>query len=185
MPDISYVAAPIIEMPIEEELAAPESVPQPPPPEQESPELLELMSDLRSTVLSVQRAGEHLRRETLESSERDLVRLAIAIATRVVGREIQVDPTLIAAWAKEGIEAIGSHDRVVVALSPEIVAALEARGDKDALGELADVVADPRLSKSDCEVRGKFGRIDEGVHARLDAVVAALELDDEEETPLP
>ena len=179
--EISYLPAPIIEMPDEDRARAYSMPPSAPDTREDSPELSELLAELRSTVLSVKRGGEELRRETLEASERDLVRLAIAIATRVVGRELEADPTLIATWAREGIEAIGSQDRVVVALSPEIVEALETRGEREGLSTVADIVSDPRMTKSECEVRGRFGRVDEGVLARLDAVVAALELDDDEE----
>lgn len=184
--DISFVAAPRIEIPDAdpEDFAIPEKV-ESRPTRDDSPELAALVANLKALVASAEHQVLELRREALETTERDLVRLALAIATRVVSREIEIDPTLVTAWAKEGIEALGAHDRVTIALSPEVVEALEARGERAAMAELGDLVSDPRLGRSDCEVRGKFGRVDESMKARLDAVVAALELEDEDEEPLP
>ena len=187
--DIKYTAAPRIEIPDDEEpdrLPAPGSLPPAAsiPPEG-TPELAALLEDLRTVIASARAQTLELRREALEKTERDLVHLAIAIAKRVVGREVETDPTIVTAWAREGIDALSSHDRVVVALAPEVLEALEASGERTAFEEVADVVSDPRLSRAECEVRGKFGRIDESVRARLDAVVAALDLDDDEEDETP
>lgn len=183
--DISFIAAPRIEIPPDDAALPPPTATREPsaPPPRESPELAGLLSDLRAVIASAKEKIVDARREALETTERDLVRLAIAIATRVVSREVEIDPTLVTAWAKEGIDALGAHDRVTIALAPEVVEALDARGERDGLAELGDVVVDTKLGRSDCEVRGKFGRIDESLNARLDAVVAALELEDEEEIP--
>jgi flagellar biosynthesis/type III secretory pathway protein FliH len=184
--EISFVAAPRIEIPESEPeptFSVAPRISSPPPKREDSPELVALVADLKAIVRSAAEQVVETRRRALQESERELVRLAFAIATRVVSREVDVDPTLVTAWAREGIDALGAHDRVTIALSPEVVEALEARGERPGLEELGEVVADPRLGRAECEVRGKFGRIDESVKARLDAVAAALELDQEEELP--
>ncbi len=118
-----------------------------------------------------------LRRDVMESSETELVKLAVAIAERVVGRELTADPALVVAWAKEGIQALGAGDDVVIAIASDVAAATPA----DAWAGLAEGVqirTDPALPDGAAEVRSPLGRVAAGAAARLDAVGRAMGVGD-------
>jgi hypothetical protein len=135
----------------------------------------DVCAELAEGLESMRRAVIEARREILESSEQELVRLALAIAEKVVGRELMVDADVVADWAREGIDALGSADDATCVVSPR-VADILMNSDrwKHGLTVIPEVVVDARLSGFRCDVRGKFGRVETGVRERLGAVAEAL-----------
>ena len=129
---------------------------------------------LHAALIEAIAVGVRARREALAASERDLVHLALAIAGKVVGRELASDPAVIAAWAREGIAALGEQDQIVVAISPDLAERLPLEQWTRAL-EGASVVIDRTLPTGGCEVRGSYGRVDAGLAPRLAAVAETLE----------
>jgi hypothetical protein len=109
----------------------------------------------------------------LADSERDVVRLAIAIAKKVIGRELATDTSSIVRLAREGIEALGARDKVRIRVGPlpeEAVTELRTQ----LASHRAEVVVDASLEPGKCLVETDFGHVDESIGARLDAVLAAL-----------
>jgi flagellar biosynthesis/type III secretory pathway protein FliH len=129
---------------------------------------------LHAALIEAIAVGLRARREALAAAERDLVHLALAIAGKVVGREIAADPAVLAGWAREGIAALGEQDRLTVAISPDLAARLPPEAWAQALDGLAPVV-DRALPPGGCEVRGAYGRVDAGLGPRLASVAEALE----------
>lgn len=180
--------------------SVPAAPPPPPPPEPEEPDVhrcepppgpspaeLELTVELarvkeekaaledKLAQMTVRMARLH--RDVLEASEPELVKLAMVIAERVVGRELAVDPALVVAWARESIRALGASDDVVIAVAPDVAANVP----DDAWAELrpaATVRADPLLLEGTTEVRAPEGRIPSGAKARINAVAQALGVGD-------
>jgi hypothetical protein len=106
-----------------------------------------------------------LRQRVIEDSEPELVRLALTIAERVVGREISVDPELIASWVEEAIATLGARHAVTIAVSPDLASIVEG------------ATVDASLPPGSCEVRDGARMIDVGARARIDAMTDALEVD--------
>jgi len=132
----------------------------------------ELIERLTTTLELL--AGERAR--VASKAEGQLVELACAIARRVVGRELSVDPTLLAGLASEGIDALGSKERLTVRLGDlDDDAALETiRQRLVARAPQCEVVRDPTLSRGTCVVETEYGTVDESIEARLASVIAAL-----------
>jgi flagellar assembly protein FliH len=114
-----------------------------------------------------------LRRDVLEASEPELVRLAVAVAERVVGRELSVDPTLVVAWARDAIQALASKDEVVIAIARDVGAQVPAEAWTQ-VEVKHQLQTDPLLAPGSVEVRTSEGTIAAGGHARLDAVAQAV-----------
>jgi hypothetical protein len=114
------------------------------------------------------------RRRALDASEHDLVELAITIAQRVLAREISTDPAIVAAWARQGLDALAEKDEAVIAIAPELETLMPCAAWASAVGDAAEVIVDRSLPRFGCEVRGRFGRVDVGVEARVDTIVDAL-----------
>ena len=116
----------------------------------------ELAADMRRTVTTMR-----------DEAEGELVKLALAIAERVVGRELSTAPELVVQWAREVIAGSALGDHFELALSTELASSL----DGEAWGDLASFVStDPLLAPGSCEVRdgGKVITVD--AKARLDLV---------------
>lgn len=134
-------------------------------------EIVELQAALTAAVAETAR----VRREVLEASAPELVRLASAIAEQVIGQRFERDPQLLAALAHEGIEALLEADDVIVAVSPDLADRIPPEVWARALEGHATVVTDPGLDPMRCEVRGKSSRVAVDPRSRLRIVLDALD----------
>jgi flagellar biosynthesis/type III secretory pathway protein FliH len=131
-------------------------------------------ADLRTQLAEARNAMMRLRREILEHSEGELVRLAVAIAERVVGRELTADPLLVVAWAREALDQLAAEENVVIAVARDIAKTISPDAWQD-VGTPHKRQTDPQLAPGTIEVRTPEGTIATGASARLSAVAEALE----------
>jgi hypothetical protein len=134
---------------------------------------------LEATIGALEQSVEELsllRGRMMEETEEQLVALAAAIAKRVIGREICLDPEILLTLAAEGIDAIGDRDRVVVRFGfldrDDLLASMVERLKRRA--PRCEVLQDPSLGPGQCVVESEFGQVDESVDSRLDNVLRAL-----------
>ncbi len=132
---------------------------------------------LRAQITEMAATMARLQRDVLESSEGELVKLALAIAERVVGRELASDPGLVASWAREAIEALAAKDGVVIAVARDVRDGVPADA-WDAVGVEHRIQSDPQLPPGAVEVRTAEGTVAAGADARLEAVALALGVED-------
>ena len=140
-------------------------------------QLSEENAALRTQITEMAATMAGLRREVLEASEEELVRLALAIATRVVGRELQSDPALVVGWAREAVQALAAKDGVVIALARDVREAVPAEA-WDAVGVEHRLQADSQLGPGAVEIRAAEGTVAIGADARLSAMAEGLGLGD-------
>lgn len=134
---------------------------------------------LAATIAALEKSVEELSRlrgSMMEETEVQLVTLAAAIARRVIGREVSIDPEILLTLAAEGIDALGDRDRVVVRFGSldrdDILASMIERLKRRA--PRCEVLQDPSLAAGQCVVESEFGQVDESVDSRLDNVLRAL-----------
>ncbi len=114
-----------------------------------------------------------LRAELIQKTERQVVELALAIAGRVLRREVTIDRELLIAMARVALERLGENTSATIRLNPDDYAFIGAKaqaGDSS----LVRVVADPLVSTGGCLVQSDFGLIDAGIDAQLGEMAAAL-----------
>jgi flagellar biosynthesis/type III secretory pathway protein FliH len=133
-------------------------------------EIAGLRDQLAAVVGSVDRARRHL----LESCESDVVELATRIAERIVGRELAMDPALVASWTHDALTRLADQPDVVVLVSPDVLAAVPKNAWRDSAGRAFAPTVDPKLPPGSCEVRSTVSRIDGSASARIRAIVEAL-----------
>jgi hypothetical protein len=138
------------------------------------PDLREENAALRKQLAEMAVSMARLRADLLEANEDELVRLARAIAERVVGHELQIDPALAVTWAREAVEALGSKEDVVVAVGPDLAALVSTADWSARLGVTARIETDPSLGAFGCEVRTRASVVDASPLGRLGAVAREL-----------
>jgi vacuolar-type H+-ATPase subunit E/Vma4 len=153
---------PPIEVPLP---AAPE--PPPPPP---YPDLRAEYAALQAQLSAVADCVTLLRRQILEASEEQIVRLACAVGERVAGAELQSKPELIVGWVKEAIDQLAKDESVVVAVSPDIAASLRAAAWESVLSPSVRIETDAALGTGRCEVRGIHATVDASLAGRAEAI---------------
>lgn len=118
------------------------------------------------------------RQRVFEQTASQLAELAAVIARRVIAREISLRPELVFGLVREGLEALGKHDRLLVRLGSGFEgqrAMLEQRLlDR---GSRAEVRIEPQLPEHACLVETDLGQVDESVETRLATLLHALRPD--------
>jgi flagellar assembly protein FliH len=122
---------------------------------------------LKDAIESVHREkAKHLRR-----CEQHVVQLAIAIAQRLVRRELKQKPEIALDLVREALDLAAGHERIKLHLNPtdhETLGdrmVLLARDVRDATH--TDIIADPQVSPGGCIVTTEYGVIDQRVETQL------------------
>jgi len=129
---------------------------------------------LQTAIPAIQKAIaqiEPARQEWLGSWEQQAVRLAAAMAARVIRRELKDQPEVAVTLIREALELASGATKMRVLLNPADHAAL---GDQikllvDEFSQLAatECVADERITLGGCRVETSFGTIDQTIEAQL------------------
>jgi hypothetical protein len=136
-------------------------------------ELSDENAALRAQVAQMAATMAGLKRQVLEASEGELVKLALVIAERVVGRELAADPGLVAEWAQEAIDTLAAKDEVVIAVAKDIAQSVPDSA-WDAISVEHRVQTDPQLVSGTIEVRTPEGIVETSADARMASVALAL-----------
>jgi flagellar assembly protein FliH len=128
---------------------------------QQAAELLEGAQDAKAMALA--------------EAEPEVIRLALAIAKRVIHREIAADPRVVVGTVRESLRRLGGRAVARVRVHPAELPALN-----DAWHELTNVareiefVPDDSVTPGGCLVESRQGDIDAQVETQVAAVVAQL-----------
>jgi flagellar assembly protein FliH len=116
----------------------------------------------------------------IQKTERQVVQLALAIARRVIDREISLDRELLVAMARVALDRLADTASATIRLHPEdyAVAAGATKAGQAGAGKLSEgavrLVADPIVSRGGCLVQSDFGLIDVSPDAQLRELADAL-----------
>ncbi len=115
-----------------------------------------------------------LRDNMVRQTERELVQLAVAIARRILQREVSVDPELTAALAHIALERIGSATPATVRLHPDDFAIVSGGHPGAWIGRQVEVRPDPSIARGGCLLESEFGSIDASVDAQVNEIARAV-----------
>jgi flagellar assembly protein FliH len=102
--------------------------------------------------------------------ESELVQLALAIAGRILHREAQVDPLMMAGLVKVALQKLEQGSKVTVRVRPEEADVWERDVSELASGMQISVVGDASVSAHDCVLETELGTVQLGVEAQLKEV---------------
>jgi len=117
--------------------------------------------------------------------ETEVVRLALSIARKILHREAQVDPLLLAGMVKVALQKIEDGTKVVMRTSPQQVSEyrtyfaqhMESR-------EIPEVLEDPNLGPNHCILQTSLGTTELGLEVQLKEIEQGL-FDLMQRRPLP
>jgi flagellar assembly protein FliH len=114
-----------------------------------------------------------------EATERELARLAVTVARRVVAHELRGDPALVREAVRQAVAALPSATRALrVHLHPDDLSLLRELDAAEAHWEL---LPDPALTRGGCRLESESSRLDAQVETRLAAIADAVLGDDAED----
>jgi flagellar assembly protein FliH len=123
-----------------------------------------------------------LRAEMIRRTERQMVQLILAIAERVVHREITLDRGLLVGMARAALDRLGEHASATIRLHPDDYSAIASTAAAHQGGQV-QVVGDPVVSRGGCLVQSDFGFLDVSPDAQFRELARALL--DELDAPSP
>lgn len=114
--------------------------------------------------------------KTLDAEvEKELVKLAISIATQIIRREIKLDPGQVVAAVREAIKVLPlSSQKISLHLHPEDIELVRSALSLDDMSPAWRIVEDPLITHGGCKVNTEVSYIDATVENRLAAVIAIL-----------
>ena len=99
--------------------------------------------------------------------EADIVKLSLAIAAKILHRESQVDPMLLAALVRVAVERMQDGSKVVVRVNPERSDCWRSTFAQLRNGAQAAVVEDASLQISDCILETDIGSANFSIDSQL------------------
>ena len=136
---------------------------------------LRMEYDARSTaeVEKIRKALEHFqveRKEYFSRVESDVVQLALAISAKILHREAQVDPMLVAALVRVAIDKLHDGSSVSVRVSPTEAQKWRAFLANPLNGSTIEIVEDAHLGPMDCILETELGSANFSIEAQMKEV---------------
>jgi len=127
---------------------------------------------LRRLAQTIEELGT-LRAALIRKTERQVVQLALAMARRIMHREIALDKELLTAMARVALDRLGASASATIRLHPDDYAATSA-SQTAAAGGAIQVVPDPVVRRGGCLIQSDFGLIDVGVDSQIQELTTIL-----------
>lgn len=129
-----------------------------------------VLDSLRQVLLQL----KSLRQDTYQRIEKEVVELALAIARKVICREIEVDKEVVVCVAREALAKVEDPGRITIKLNPSDLQFInETKYQLSEMIENIDNVtleSEDRIQSGGCVVETDLGQIDARIEHQLQAV---------------
>jgi flagellar assembly protein FliH len=124
----------------------------------------------RAPIVAAIESFERQRSEYFAKVEAEVVQLALAIAAKILHREAQVDPMLVAALVRIAMESLREGSNVIVRVAPDRGEAWRLYFGSITSSSKVEIVEDPNLTSHECMVETELGSANFGLSAQLKEV---------------
>jgi flagellar assembly protein FliH len=133
------------------------------------------LGEIRASVSAALADFARARAQYYQQVETEVVQLALAIARKILHREAQVDPLLLAGLVRITLEKIESATKVVVCVHPQQVSECRSYfAQHMEAGKVPEVVEDPVVEIDRCILQTGLGRTELGVEVQLKEIEQGL-----------
>lgn len=108
-----------------------------------------------------------LRRRVRTEAEEDAVRLAVAIARKVMHREFSIDPEALTGLVKAALQRIDARELHRVRFHPDDIPALERHLQAVGMPARLEVLADPAMERGGAVFETSRGNLDASISTQL------------------
>jgi flagellar assembly protein FliH len=111
------------------------------------------------------------RQRYFKNVEMEVVRLALAIAARVLHRAAQMDPLFLAGAVRVALDKLADSSDVVLRVTPAQMPVWQEifQASPGVVGQL-EILGDPSLVSGECVLETRLGTIEVGVRAQLEEI---------------
>jgi flagellar assembly protein FliH len=111
-----------------------------------------------------------LKRRMRSEAESDVVKLSLAVARRILHRELSSDPESIQGVVYAGLQKLQNREISSVRVCPGAVEAVRAALEKAGVFPATSVISDPKLRNGDVVFETAFGELDASVETQLQEI---------------
>lgn len=133
----------------------------------------EMQEAARQMAIAVRNAATEQARLRAEA-ERDVVRIALAIAQKILRREVRVDPHVAIGLVKAAMEAVSAREMRVVRTHPALAQPLAAGLSQIGVPEGVQVVPDASLEPGGLIVETTRGEVDASLETQFEEISTGL-----------
>ena len=124
----------------------------------------------RAPIATAIAGFEQQRDQYYSKVEAEIVQLALAIAAKILHRESQVDPMLVAALVRLAMEHMREESSVTIRVRPEKAAAWRHYFAGITPPSRVEIAEDPQLAEDDCMMETELGSANFGIEKQLKEV---------------
>jgi flagellar assembly protein FliH len=132
-------------------------------------ELEERIAEERLAILTACDGFSRERTKYFSRVEAEVVKLALAIAARVLHREANLDPLLLRGVVRVALEKVAEDSAAVLRVNASAVEKWR-EALAEGVGPSLQIVGDERLSTGECVLETNVGRVELGVSAQLEEI---------------
>ena len=114
------------------------------------------------------------RAEYFEKVENEVVQLALAIARKILHRELQTDPLALAGLVRVALERVGEVTSNRLRVRPQKAAAWREQLSVEAAGKKLEVMEDAALDGDACILETSLGTVDLSLEVQLKEIETGL-----------
>lgn len=121
--------------------------------------------------------AREMRDTALADAERDLLRLAVRLAEKIIGREIERDNAALGEIVSTALRHARQHEMLTVRVNPADLTIIQTHREKlDPSGRVRflDIVPDPRVAHGGCVIESESGTINAQLETQLRVLERAL-----------
>ena len=133
-----------------------------------------------SESTTILESAYRMREQIIQEAEPFLIELSCAIAEKLVGRQLTLEPDASTALIRSALARRREHGSIVLCVSPAQLAAVQAARDElelsiDSQAEL-QIIPDASVKDHGCVIRSAFGSIDARIDTQLSEIKRELML---------
>ena len=140
---------------------------------------LDSLAETLATARQIAQSAVEAREQLLRQSQAELHRLAMAIARKIIGHQIEIAPEVVAAILQQVIEDACVREACVIRVNPDDYRVVQDHWAQIAAGHTADnsweLIADRRISRGGCIIEVNGGSIDARLETQLQQIERAFE----------
>ena len=134
--------------------------------EQAAVEVQPVLDRLAHTLAELSSLRSRIRRD----AEKDLLKLAIAIARRVLHREVTIDPESLEGLIKVALEKLQSRDLCRVRVHPSHASFIKSAVERLSNSQKIELIADASLRVGDVLFETAHGTLDASIESQLSEI---------------
>jgi type III secretion protein L len=118
--------------------------------------------------------SREIRDKTLAETEQDMLRLAVKLAEKIIGREVKIDKSTVIDIVSNALRNAKRQDKLTIRVSQKDYSTVQEKFvelSQSSRTSYIDIVPDPRVTLGGCIIESEVGTID----ARLETQLRVLE----------